>query len=1379
MAAKRTDGTAGPGARQPIRAPRQGPRVEALEPRILLSADLPGLDVMAVDDSARFELDQVLAALRSSLPEGGVEPMASAVVHVNGFPNDVAPTELGREDAKLAAASDALVRTDWSGILAERNDHIASADESRDREAGSERLELIVIDSATPDHEGLVADLASRSDARFEVHVLDASRDGIDQLTDLLARHENVSALHLISHGADGRIELGGESVGSAELLERREDVISWRESFALDADLLLYGCDLASTEAGQAFVDKLGELSGTDVAASVDRTGSAALGGDWDLEYRTGSVETDVAPSRIVQDDWDGVLAVTIDSNNVRVSTGSSFVLQHSTSGTERLMLVGISMDAQGEDTVSSITYGGISLVRAGAGEDPTGDIRVEIWQLLAPPTGSHDVVVNLSGLASDGVIAGVTTFTGVDQTNPLGPFSVSGDFSDELSLNVSANVGDLVYNVVALRDNDDESFAPGPGQTEVWESYIVDTNGAMSIKTASSTSETVSWISSDRGDWASGGVAIRPSTNQAPTIVSDGGGVTAAVSVDENQTSVTTVAATDADAGTTLTYSVSGGADAAAFTIDSSSGELSFVSAPDHETKDSYEVEVTVSDGALTDVQTLTVTVNDINDAPVLAPIGDRSVDEGATLGFTASASDSDVPSDTLTYSLDAGSLALGMTIDANTGAFSWTPTEGQGGTTPSVTVTVTDSGTGTLTDSETFTVTVNDVNSAPVLAPIGDRSVDEGATLSFTASATDSDVPTDTLTYTLDAGSLALGMTIDASTGAFSWTPTEGQGGTAPSVTVTVTDSGTGTLTDSETFTVTVTVSAVNETPVIVSAAAVTVDENQTIVTTVAATDADAGTTLTYGVSGGADASAFAIDASTGELRFVIAPDHETQDSYEVEVTVSDGALTDVQTLTVKVTDVNEAPTIVSNGGGGTAAVSMDENQVTVTKVVATDVDAGATQTYGVSGGADAEAFAIDANTGELSFVEAPDFERAIDSDADGVYELEVTVSDGEGGSTAQRLMVTVVDVNEAPRQIVMKDVPPQAEENGADRYLSIALTTIDEDTDETFLYEIIGGEDASLFSLGEGSDGMLLLDRSLLEKSKSVYVVQIRVTDSQGLVHDQELWVTLDDLDSGEGSPAQPVTAPVEQPASALPVAEQDILDEMQTAPERTVPDLSGIDAQSRVDPTSAHSSPTEFGDAATMELHTEIGDRSPRYEPLEEQVVASVLSPLPQVETRSELIEDLPERTRIALLKELMMSWSNGDQQNVFDLMEEIKERFYRDLDEMQEDVRDVFQQEERTARLTLEVLAGLGLTISTLMIARIVWAGSLIVSFLTTMPMWRHLDPMPVLKKKSSPEPFEETTTKLVVDEPRSDLDRTQPDELLPRIDPGSGRDGR
>ena len=99
---------------------------------------------------------------------------------------------------------------------------------------------------------------------------------------------------------------------------------------------------------------------------------------------------------------------------------------------------------------------------------------------------------------------------------------------------------------------------------------------------------------------------------------------------------------------------------------------------------------------------------------------------------------------------------------------------------------------------------------------------------------------------------------------------------------------------------------------------------------------------------------------------------ATDAGANNVYDVQVTVSDGSLTDVQDIAVTVTNTNEAPIITSNGGGATAAISAAENQTAVTTVTSTDVDASATATYTISGGADAAKFAINASTGVLTFV-----------------------------------------------------------------------------------------------------------------------------------------------------------------------------------------------------------------------------------------------------------------------------------------------------------------------------------------------------------------------------------------------------------------------
>ena len=197
------------------------------------------------------------------------------------------------------------------------------------------------------------------------------------------------------------------------------------------------------------------------------------------------------------------------------------------------------------------------------------------------------------------------------------------------------------------------------------------------------------------------------------------------------------------------------------------------------------------------------ITITVAAANQPPVLGAIGNKTVSEGSPLSFTATATDPDA-GQTRSFSLNAGAPA-GAAINSSTGVFSWTPTEAQGPGSYPVTVRVTDSGSPAQNDSETITVTVNEVNVAPVLAPIGNKSGTSGSPVTFTATATDADVPAQTRTFSLGAGA-PTGATINGSTGAFSWTPTSAQSGPF-TVTVIVADNGTPSMSDTEAITVTI--------------------------------------------------------------------------------------------------------------------------------------------------------------------------------------------------------------------------------------------------------------------------------------------------------------------------------------------------------------------------------------------------------------------------------------------------------------------------------------------------------------------------------------------------------------------------------------------
>ena len=195
-----------------------------------------------------------------------------------------------------------------------------------------------------------------------------------------------------------------------------------------------------------------------------------------------------------------------------------------------------------------------------------------------------------------------------------------------------------------------------------------------------------------------------------------------------------------------------------------------------------------------------------------------------------------------------------------------------------------------------------------------------------------------------------------------------------------------------------------------------------ENSTPVTVVTASDQDAGTVFTYSLSGGADAAKFQINSSTGALSFVTAPNFEVpadtdhNNSYIVQVRVSDGSLSDDQIITVNVTDVNDvAPSITT-----ATTQSVPENSTFVAALTSTDVDTVGTNpaAFSIIGGSDAAKFTI--SNGNLVFVTAPDFENPSDADHNNSYVVQVAASDGVNVTNAT-ITVNVTDVNDVAPSI----------------------------------------------------------------------------------------------------------------------------------------------------------------------------------------------------------------------------------------------------------------------------------------------------------------------------------------------------------------------
>jgi len=308
------------------------------------------------------------------------------------------------------------------------------------------KREVIFIDPNVADLDGLLADLSPSA----EVHLLDAHRDGVQQIAEILANESDIDAIHIISHGAGGRLTLGNVSLTQdsiagehAQLLETIGNALSE------DADLLIYGCNFAEGSEGEAASQALAHATGADVAASTDTTGGADAA-DRDLEFASGSIET----ISLRATNWTGSLAgITIYSNNFDTDA-----LSHGDS----------------ELTSNFFSVRDIQVEEDG-GSEGTGTIA--------------DKALDLTGDALAGGLSGIDTTAAsasfVGASNTL--FSAVGDTATVL---VSVDTdGDLIGDSVDIDDDNDgildtfeaDRLSLSPGSTfdsslEEWQSTGVE---------------------------------------------------------------------------------------------------------------------------------------------------------------------------------------------------------------------------------------------------------------------------------------------------------------------------------------------------------------------------------------------------------------------------------------------------------------------------------------------------------------------------------------------------------------------------------------------------------------------------------------------------------------------------------------------------------------------------------------------------------------------------------------------------------------------------------------------------------------------------------------------------------------------------------------
>ena len=312
--------------------------VEQLEPRILFSADLlsTNLDTEGKSEPSvpnNIEWDSLVndpAALAGAYVknnpaehnERSTSLKATAATSDSGQPNAGPPnseppntgqpnTDLEESTAQIDLLSDTQRQTQQiveqiseSALPANDKNNVHSSDatsaltptpnppgsgvdennvfdETSDAEFDKiERTELVFIDGSVDDSDQLLAELQNDDSPGTDwiIVELDKTLNGIDEITETLEGVTNIDAIHIISHGDGESIQLGTEKL-TAENFEQYSNAINaWSETFTSEGDLLIYGCDLASTDEGKSLLSDLAASCDCDVAASDDTTGHESL---------------------------------------------------------------------------------------------------------------------------------------------------------------------------------------------------------------------------------------------------------------------------------------------------------------------------------------------------------------------------------------------------------------------------------------------------------------------------------------------------------------------------------------------------------------------------------------------------------------------------------------------------------------------------------------------------------------------------------------------------------------------------------------------------------------------------------------------------------------------------------------------------------------------------------------------------------------------------------------------------------------------------------------------------------------------------------------------------------------------------------------------
>lgn len=496
--------------------------------------------------------------------------------------------------------------------------------------------EILFIDSAVQGKDLLA--LGARTNV--EISVLGSGQNVWEQMTEVLSQRQDVQAVHIVSHGDDGDLILGGVHYTAQALRFESAYLESWKSYLTDSADILVYGCDIGADSSGQLLINTLSSITQTDVAASTDTTGSASLGGDWVLETSTGVIESAIFASETALVQYDFVLAAPV--NTVPNTSVTPLIIAPNTdlafTGGNAISIA----DADNNLTSAQITVLNGTVTATG----------------VATITGSGTASLNIAGSLSD-INSALATLVYRSTSTYHGTETLTLVSTDSTSISVTSTVAISVDAVLPTLS-------------------IASTKTVLENAVASQLTSIATVTDTDSTHFSGGEVVVSGLDSADVLSIATTGSSSGSIRHDgsnlqlSNGTSWTTIGTVAGGVGATMRITF------ASTLVDKTVAENVIKAITFYNNSDSPTASRTLSmtfidgDGGPSTAQNISVTVTPVNDAPVVVLDGAKTVIENAAASLLSpTATITDVDSTNFNGGiLQVGGLVLGDVVSIATG-------------------------------------------------------------------------------------------------------------------------------------------------------------------------------------------------------------------------------------------------------------------------------------------------------------------------------------------------------------------------------------------------------------------------------------------------------------------------------------------------------------------------------------------------------------------------------------------------------------------------------------------------------------------------------------------------------------------------------------